>query len=142
MSEENDFISLWKKNKGTQAKPSAIGDTIDKLSEAEKRCQDLEAENSTLKQNIKENIEIMNKTEAVLKNLMAEKEQLIQEKKKAVMDVELRLNNEISQIKDENTEYVYKFKVLEEKLKSQEDELVNLRQLESLSESEKEDLLI
>jgi chromosome segregation ATPase len=74
MPEENekieDFISLWKKKmENNGEKPSVIGETLDKIKE-------LENENKMLRSKIESNIELITKTEQLVKNTIEENEQL------------------------------------------------------------------
>lgn len=83
MPEENenieDFVSLWKKKLKTEPnKPSAIGETLDKLKE-------LNQENEVLRNKIKENIDLITKTEQVFKTTMQENERLKEELNQAGM---------------------------------------------------------
>ena len=83
MAEDNekveDFVSLWKKKMKTDPnKPSAIGETLDKL-------KDLDRENEVLRSKIKDNIDLISKTEEVFKSTIKENEQLKEDIKLAGM---------------------------------------------------------
>ena len=81
MPEDNekveDFISLWRKKMETEIqKPSAIADTLDRMKEVEK-------ENEDLRNKIKQNIELISKTEQIVKQTLDENERLKEEISKA-----------------------------------------------------------
>jgi len=81
MPEDNekveDFISLWrKKMMNDPDKPSAIGETL-------KRIQEVEEENQQLRNKIQANIDLITKTEQVIRNTIDENERLKEELKKS-----------------------------------------------------------
>ncbi len=81
MPEDNekveDFISLWRKKMMNEPdKPSAIGETL-------KRIQEVEEENLQLRNKIQANIDLMTKTEQVIRNTIDENERLKEELKKS-----------------------------------------------------------
>ena len=83
MPEENekveDFVSLWRKKMNTEIdKPSAIGETLDKIKQ-------VEAENEDFRRKIKDNIELITKTEEIIKKTIAENERLKEKIKNAGM---------------------------------------------------------
>ncbi|MFX0142654.1 MAG: hypothetical protein ACFE9C_01135 [Candidatus Hodarchaeota archaeon] len=74
MPEENekvdDFISLWKKKMEKEGdKPSAIGETLERIKEVEQ-------ENELLRNKIKDNIDLISRTEKVIKSTLEENERL------------------------------------------------------------------
>jgi chromosome segregation ATPase len=74
MPEDNekveDFISLWRKKMENEGdKPSAIRDTLEKI-------QEIEKENKLLRNKIQDNIELISKTEQIIKSTMEENERL------------------------------------------------------------------
>ena len=74
MPEENekveDFIGLWRKKMGNEIdKPSAIGETLERIKEVEK-------ENELLRNKIKDNIELISKTEQIIKSTIEENKRL------------------------------------------------------------------
>ncbi|MFW9971944.1 MAG: hypothetical protein ACFFDF_17275 [Candidatus Odinarchaeota archaeon] len=74
MPEENekieDFISLWKKKMENEGdKPSAIGETLERIKEVER-------ENELLRNKIKDNIELISRTEKVIESTIKENENL------------------------------------------------------------------
>lgn len=65
-----DFISLWKKKMETEIdKPSAIGETLDRIKEVEK-------DNEELRKKIADNIELISKTEKIINQTIEENERL------------------------------------------------------------------
>ncbi len=74
MPEDNekveDFISLWRKKMENEGdKPSAIRDTLERIKEVEE-------ENERLRNKIKDNIELISKTEQIIKRTIEENERL------------------------------------------------------------------
>jgi DNA repair exonuclease SbcCD ATPase subunit len=68
-----DFISMWrKKMMNDPSKPSAIGDTLNRISEVEQ-------ENEELRSKIKENIQLFTKTEEIVKKTIEENKRLKEE---------------------------------------------------------------
>jgi len=96
MPEENekveDFISLWKNKLSTDTIPSVIGD--------------LQKENELLRKKITENIELITRSEEILKNAVEEKEKIRIEKDEAVTEISIKLN----EITQENSELGSKVK--------------------------------
>ena len=97
-----DFISLWRKKMETEIqKPSAIGETLDRMKEVEK-------ENEDLRNKIKQNIELISKTEEIVKKTLEENERLKEEVNKTgivggknvreIQQENLELNNKIKSI--------------------------------------------
>ena len=65
-----DFISLWRKKMiDDPKKPSVIGETLDRIKEVEK-------ENKMLRTKIGENIELISKTEKIVRNTIEENKRL------------------------------------------------------------------
>jgi len=117
MSEDNekvdDFVSLWRnKMKNGKSKPSAIGETLEKIKEVEK-------ENENLRNKIRENIELISKTEEIVKKTIEENERLNEEIKQAGMIGEVK----VTEIKKENMELNNKFQNLNQNLTMKEEEL-------------------
>lgn len=117
MPEDNekveDFISLWRKKMETEIKkPSAIGETLERIQEVEK-------ENEELRNKIKENIELFSKTEEIVKNTIDENERLKQELKQAGMSSGIKT----SDIQQENIALNNKIITLEKNLTEKEIEL-------------------
>jgi len=112
MPEDNekveDFISLWRKKMETEIKkPSAIGETIDRIKE-------IEEENDQLRNKIKENINLISKTEKIVKDTIDENVRLKEQLKQAGMigginvgDLQqenIKLNNQIIHLEKDLTE--------------------------------------
>ncbi len=116
MPEDNekveDFISLWRKKMETEiTRPSAIGETLERIQEVEK-------ENEELRKKIKENIELFSKTEEIVKNTIEEKERLKEQLKQAGMT-----GGVVSDVQQENMELNTKILSLEKNLTEKEIEL-------------------
>lgn len=72
-----DFVSLWRKKMMNEPdKPSAIGETL-------KRIQEVEEENQQLRNKIQANIDLITRTEEVVRNTIVENERLKEELKKS-----------------------------------------------------------
>jgi len=123
MPEDNekveDFISLWrKKMENEMKKPSVIGDTLE-------RIKDVEKENEDLRNKIKQNIDLLSRTEKVIKETIEENEGLKEQLKQKPIGSSVA--NEI--IKQENIKLKEKIKQLER---------MNLEKDEELNEKERE----
>ena len=96
MPDENekveDFISLWKKKLSTENTPSVIGD--------------LQKENELLRSKITENIELISKSEEILKKAVEEKEKFRVEKDEAITELDIKMNK----LTQENSELGSKVK--------------------------------
>ena len=117
MPEDNekveDFISLWRKKMETEIKkPSAIGETLDKMKE-------IEEENERLRNKIKENIDLINRTEEIIKSTIDENERL----KTQLQEAGSASRNNVSNIQQENIELNNKVLRLEKDLTEKEVEL-------------------
>ncbi|MFX0008277.1 MAG: hypothetical protein ACFFA7_13715 [Promethearchaeota archaeon] len=123
MPEDNekveDFISLWRKKMENEGdKPSAIRDTLERIQEVEK-------ENQLLRNKIQDNIDLISRTEKVIKNTLDENERLkaqlaqgdssdgtsvsdLQQKNKAlnntILDLEKKLANKEVELRARNNE--------------------------------------
>lgn len=112
MPEDNekveDFISLWRKKMENEInRPSAIGETLE-------RVKEVEQENEELRNKIKENIELISKTEEIIKNTFDENERLKKELKQTgmaggvnVTDIQqenIMLNNRIISLEKNSVE--------------------------------------
>ena len=97
-----DFISLWRKKMDTESNnPSAIGDTL-------KRIQEVEQENEQLRTKIQANIDLISKTEEVVRKTIDENEKLKEELKNSgsfdrgnvekIQQENLELSNKISSL--------------------------------------------
>jgi len=140
MPEENekveDFISLWKKKMENDIEtPSTIGATLE-------RFKQVQEENEQLRNKIKENIELITKTEVIITKAIEENESLKQQLKNAGM-VD---NVKVSDIQQENIMLNNKVISLEKNLTEKEVELVSKinemddlkRKLEAASMTSKE----
>ncbi|MFX1567761.1 MAG: hypothetical protein ACFFCV_05270 [Promethearchaeota archaeon] len=112
MPEDNekveDFISLWRKKMETEIKkPSAIGETLDKMKE-------MEEENERLRNKIKENIELITRTEEIIKSTIDENERLKTQLQQAgstggtnvsnIQQENIALNNKVISLEKDLTE--------------------------------------
>jgi len=141
-----DFISLWRKKMETEIqKPSAIGETLDRMKEVEK-------ENEDLRNKIKQNIELITKTEKIVKKTLEENERLKEELNKAgivtgrkvheIQQENLELNNKIKSITNNLIEKNEQIRKKDDELVLLQDKISDLsKQLESIasSVSEKEE---
>ena len=121
MPEENeekveDFISLWKKKLATENTPSLIGD--------------IQKENEQLRNKIAANIDLITKSEEILKKAVGEKEKLKIEKNEAVAEITMNLND----LKQNNSELGNKVKSMvklllekDEEIKSKNTLILNLQ---------------
>jgi len=121
MPEENekveDFISLWKKKVGSENKtPSVIGETLNKV-------EGIQKENEQLRRKIAENIELISKSEDILKRVVQEKEKLKVEKEEAIMDINIKF----SEVERENAELSNKVKSMVQLLLEKDDEIKQLK---------------
>lgn len=109
MPEENekveDFISLWKKKLSTENTPSVIGD--------------LQKENELLRSKITGNIELITKSEDILKKAVEEKEKLRIEKDEAVTEITIKM----SELTQENSELGSKVKSMIKLLLEKDEEI-------------------
>jgi chromosome segregation ATPase len=118
MPEENengrvdDFISLWKKKIATENKESIIGDSLDKV-------EALQKENNELRKKISDNIDLITKSEEILKNIVNEKEKLNIEKEEAI--AEFSIKNQ--QLEKENSELNLKVKSMIKLLLEKDEEI-------------------
>ena len=120
MPEDNekveDFISLWrKKMENGESKPSVIRETLEKIKEVEK-------ENDDLRNKIKQNIELISRSEQAIKNAIEENERL----KKELVQRPLKTDTNIDKIKQENENYREKVKNLEEIILEKEEQIQNI----------------
>ncbi|MFX1278757.1 MAG: hypothetical protein ACFFA3_05020 [Promethearchaeota archaeon] len=97
-----DFISLWRKKMLNESnQPSVIGDTL-------KRVQEVEQENEQLRKKIEANIDLISKTEEIIRKTIEENEMLKEELKKlgsiggrSISDIQqenLNLSNNIKRL--------------------------------------------
>ncbi len=117
MPEDNekveDFISLWRKKMETEIKkPSVIGETLEKMKE-------MEDENEQLRNKIKENIELITRTEKIITSTIEENERL----KVQLQQAGTTSGTNVSNIQQENIELNNKVINLEKNLTEKEVEL-------------------
>ncbi|MFW9998682.1 MAG: hypothetical protein ACFE9Q_06170 [Candidatus Hodarchaeota archaeon] len=117
MPEDNekveDFISLWRKKMENEIKkPNVLGDTIDRIKE-------IEEENEQLRNKIQENVELISKTEKIVKNTIEENKRLKEQLNQAGM-ISGRIVDEIQQ---QNAELNNQIIRLEKDLSEKEVEL-------------------
>jgi chromosome segregation ATPase len=116
MPEENenieDFISLWKKKIASEKKASIKGDSLNKI-------EDLQKENEDLKLKIAENLQLITKSEEILRAIVNEKEKLKLEKEEALANVSFRL----TELQQENVELSNKVKSMDKSLMKKDEEL-------------------
>jgi len=131
--EKTDFISLMKKKRIEEGKPSVIGEALENAEKAEKKAADLELENlqykkeneeykqkneelvkknASLKENLDKTIGLLSKSEEAINEAIEEKKQLEIETHKQIQKMEFELND----LKSENN-------YLKEKIKKMEMEL-------------------
>ena len=117
MPEENeekveDFISLWKKKHTTENQSSVIGESI-------KKIESLQKENEDLRKKIAANINLITRSEEILKNVVAEKEKLKVEKEEAVAVISIKVN----ELEVENSELSSKVKSMIKLLLEKDEEI-------------------
>jgi len=100
-----DFISLWKKKLATENTPSLIGD--------------IQKENEQLRNKIAANIDLITKSEEILKKAIEEKETLKIEKDEAVAEIAMKLND----LKQDNSELGNKVKSMVKLLLEKDEEI-------------------
>ena len=119
----DDFMSLWKKKlENGDKKPSVIGETLDKL-------EALQKENEELRSKIAENLELMSRTEKIIKNAMDEKERLKIEKEEAVMEANVKLKDAENETAELNNKIKSLVKLLlekDEEIKQKNNEILEL----------------
>ncbi len=94
----DDFVSLWKKKKPESKPIAVVGEPNYKTPDIDVKSNELLKENEALKEKIKENIDLMGKTETYIKQLLAEKQQLAADRNQHEMLVEKinSLQNELA----------------------------------------------
>jgi len=106
-----DFISLWKEKLATENTPSLIGD--------------IQKENKQLRNKIASNIDLITKSEEILKKAIEEKEKLKIEKDEAVTEISVKLN----EAKQENSELGNKIKSMVKLLLEKDEEIKSKEKL-------------
>ena len=140
MPEENekveDFISLWKKKVASETKNTAIGDSINGIEELQK-------ENENLKLKIAENLQLITKSEDMLKTVIHEKENLKLEKEETLTELSLKIND----LQQENLNLNNKINSLlnnllekEEEIKQKDEMVKAIEMLDSTKNDEQEEV--
>jgi len=115
-NEENekveDFISLWKKKITTENQSSVIGESL-------KKIESLQKENEDLRKKIAANINLITRSEEIVKSVIAEKEKLKVEKEKAVIEINIKVN----ELTVENSELTSKVKSMIKLLLEKDEEI-------------------
>jgi len=116
MPEENekieDFVSLWKKKiAGDVNSPSVLEEAINKV-------EILQKENEQLRKKIAENIELITRSESILKKTLEEKERLVIEKSEIT-----QTPIEFSELEKENAELSNKVKSMVKLLLEKDEEI-------------------
>ena len=111
-----DFMTLWK-NKTSQEndQPSIIGETLIQL-------EKLKRENADLRKKISDNVELLSKSEDVIKKLTSEREKIRIENEESIMSLTMRFN----EIEKENADLKDKVKNMVDLLMEKDDEIQNL----------------
>ena len=121
MPEDNekvdDFISLWKKKMTSEDKnPSVIRDTLNKMSL-------LQQENEELRKKITQNIDLISRSEEIIRKSVEEKEKFKLEKEEALSEVNIRLKD----LEQENLELSNKVKSMVKLLLEKDEEIKNIK---------------
>ena len=122
MPEENeekveDFISLWKKKITSENQSSVIGESL-------KKIDSLQKENEDLRKKIATDINLITRSEEILKSVVAEKEKLKVEKEEAVTEINIK----VSELGVENSELSSKVKSMI-KLLIEKDEVIKAKDI-------------
>jgi DNA repair exonuclease SbcCD ATPase subunit len=116
MPEENekveDFISLWKKKITSENQSSVIGASLNKI-------ESLQKENEDLRKKISANINLITRSEEILRGIVAEKEKLKVEKEEAVAEISIKVN----ELHVENSELNNKIKSMIKLLLEKDEEI-------------------
>jgi chromosome segregation ATPase len=110
-----DFVTLWKNKSQRDNQPSIIGETMIQL-------EKLKKENDDLRKKIADNIELISKSEDVIKNLSTDRERLRIEQEESVMDLTMRVDN----LERENVELGNKVKNMVKVLMEKDEEIKKL----------------
>ena len=110
-----DFVTLWKNKSQMDNQPSIIGETMIQL-------EKLKKENDDLRKKIADNIELISKSEEVIKNLSTDRERMRIEHEESIMDLTLRVDN----LERENVELGNKVKNMVKVLMEKDEEIKKL----------------
>ncbi|MFX1324943.1 MAG: hypothetical protein ACFE8N_08295 [Promethearchaeota archaeon] len=135
-----DFITLWRKKMlDDPNKPSAIGDTIERIKEVER-------ENEELRNKIKDNIDLMTRIEEVVKKTIEENNRLKEQISKASMiktsGIE-QLQEENQNLKNQVNSLMQRITKAEEKIRIKNNQIIEtntklgetLKKMESMTQS-------
>ena len=111
-----DFVTLWKNKSQAENQPSIIAETMNQL-------ESLKKENDDLRKKIAENIELISKSEEVIKNLSNDRERIRIEHEESIMDLTMRINN----LERENVELGNKVKSMVKVLMEKDEEIKGLK---------------
>jgi len=117
----DDFVSLWKKKKSEQKQPSVIGDTIDRINEVEKEAEALRKENKELKEKIRTNIDLLEKSEEAIDQGIKERERLNQE----IDKLQEKYKSQIDELNGEINDLNSRIKLQEEMLRDKDIEITD-----------------
>jgi chromosome segregation ATPase len=140
MSEDgNDFLSLMKKKHLEEGKPSLVGEALDTAEKAKKRAdelelehviitkkdkeleekvQELENENSALKEKIERTIALLTKSEEAINQALEDKKRIDQEKTKEIVKLGLQISD-LQNAKKQLTNRVQEFEAAIAEYKAQ-----------------------
>lgn len=110
-----DFVTLWKNKSQENNQPSIISETMNHL-------ESLKKENDDLRKKIAENIELISKSEEVIKNISNDREHMRIEHEESIMDLTMRVNN----LERENVELGNKVKSMVKVLMEKDEEIKKL----------------
>ena len=108
----DDFVTLWKNKSQANNQPSIIGETMNQL-------EMLKKENDELRTKIADNIDLISKSEEVIKNLSNDRERMRIEHEESIMDLTMRVNN----LERENVELSNKAKSMVKVLMEKDEEI-------------------
>ena len=111
-----DFVTLWKNKSQAENQPSIIAETMNQL-------ESLKKENDDLRKKIAENIELISKSEEVIKNLSNDREHMRIEQEESIIDLTMRVNN----LERENVELGNKVKSMVKVLMEKDEEIKGLK---------------
>ena len=110
-----DFVTLWKNKSQTNNQPSIISETVSQL-------EKLKKENDDLRKKIADNIDLISKSEGVIKNLSIDRERMRIEHEESMMDLTMRANN----LEGENVELGNRIKSMVKVLMEKDEEIKKL----------------
>ncbi|MFW9772811.1 MAG: hypothetical protein ACFFEO_11705 [Candidatus Thorarchaeota archaeon] len=138
-----DFISLWRKKMlNDPNKPSAIGETLERIKEVER-------ENEELRNKIKDNIELMTKTEEIVRKTIEENNKLKEQINRASLiktSGSEQLQEENQKLKNQVNNLMQRINEIEEKLRIKNKQIIEtntklgetLKKMESMTQSASE----